>query len=232
MTTVSQIRGSSCKACRAVRLTRSTGRSPCSPCSGSLAGWRSDTLLVEPYFFTEFSLATVLAQPVVLLVAIITLMPLILFWAFAVMVRRAQDMRLAAQGMAEVAARLAEPENLAQGRILTVGQAVRREVAAMGEGIERTLARAVELETLVHTEVNQLERSYSDNEARIRSLVDGLGSEREAVVGHAERVRASIAGANETLKDQLSSASDVIRDSILGASTKLSMTINHLRRRV
>ena len=166
-----------------------------------------------------------------LLVGIITIVPLILFWAFAVMVRRAQDMKLAAQGMAEVAARLADPETLAQNRIMSVGQAVRREVAAMGEGIERTLARAVELETLVHTEVNQLERSYSDNEARIRSLVDGLGNEREAVVGHAERVRASIAGANETLKDQLSSASDIIRDSILGASTKLSMTINQFRRR-
>ena len=161
-----------------------------------------------------------------LLVGVITFVPLILFWAFAVMVRRAQDMRLAAQGMAEVAARLADPENLAQNRVMSVGQAIRREVAAMGEGIERTLARAVELETLVHSEVNQLERSYSDNEARIRSLVDGLGNEREAVVGHAERVRASITGANETLKDQLSTASDIIRDSILGASTKLSMTIN------
>ena len=58
---------------------------------------------------------------------------------------------------------------------MMVGQAVRREVAAMGEGIERTLARAVELETLVHTEVNELERAYAQNETRIRSLVDGLG---------------------------------------------------------
>ena len=190
---------------------------------GSMLGY----LLVEPGTFTDFSVAAVLDQPVTLLVAIITLTPLILFWGFAVMVRRAQDMRLAAQSMAEVAARLAEPENLAQGRILTVGQAVRREVAAMGEGIERTLARAVELEALVHTEVNQLERSYTENEARIRALVDGLGSERQAVVTHAERVRASIAGVNETLKQQLGSAGDVLRDSILGASTKLSMTITH-----
>ncbi len=94
--------------------------------------------------------------------------PVILFWAFAAMVRRAQEMRMAAQSMTEMAFRLAEPENLAQDRVMMVGQAVRREVAAMGEGIERTLARAVELETLVHTEVNQIERSYSENAARIR----------------------------------------------------------------
>ena len=143
------------------------------------------------------------------------------------MVRRAQEMRIAAQSMTEVAFRLAEPENLAQDRIMMVGQAVRREVAAMGEGIERTLARAVELETLVHTEVNQIERSYSENAARIRALVDGLGSEREAVVTHAERVRASITGAHETLRDEIGSASDIIRDSILNASTKLSMTITN-----
>ena len=89
--------------------------------------------------------------------------------AFAVMVRRAQEMRLAAQSMGELALRLAEPESLAQDRVMMVGQAVRREVAAMGEGIERTLARAVELETLVHTEVNELERAYAQNEMRIRT---------------------------------------------------------------
>ena len=95
---------------------------------------------------------------------------------------------------------------------MMIGQAVRREVAAMGEGIERTLARAVELETLVHTEVNELERAYAQNETRIRSLVDGLGQERDAVVNHSERVRASITGAHETLREEISSVSDIIRD--------------------
>ncbi|RUW74290.1 kinesin, partial [Mesorhizobium sp. M4B.F.Ca.ET.049.02.1.2] len=167
------------------------------------------------------------ARPELIGLAVAAIIPVILFWAFAAMVRRAQEMRIAAQSMTEVAFRLAEPENLAQDRVMMIGQAVRREVAAMGEGIERTLARAVELETLVHSEVNQIERSYSENEARIRSLVDGLGSEREAVVSHAERVRASIASAHETLRDEIGSASDIIRDSILNASTKLSMTINN-----
>jgi hypothetical protein len=167
------------------------------------------------------------ARPELIGLVIAAILPVVLFWAFAAMIRRAQEMRIAAQSMTEVAFRLAEPENLAQDRVMMIGQAVRREVAAMGEGIERTLARAVELETLVHSEVSQIERSYSENEARIRSLVDGLGSEREAVVSHAERVRASIHGAHETLRDEIGAASDIIRDSILNASTKLSMTINN-----
>ena len=39
---------------------------------------------------------------------------------------------------------LSEPETVATDRIMTVGQAVRREVSAMNEGIERTIARATE----------------------------------------------------------------------------------------
>jgi uncharacterized membrane protein YhaH (DUF805 family) len=173
------------------------------------------------------SLDQLVARPELVMFALGVLLPVVLIFAFAVMVRRAQEMRIAAQSMTEVAFRLAEPENLAQDRVMMVGQAVRREVSAMGEGIERTLARAVELETLVHTEVNQIERSYSENAARIRALVDGLGSEREAVVTHAERVRASITGAHETLRDEIGQASDIIRDSILNASTNLSMTITN-----
>ena len=40
-----------------------------------------------------------------------------------------------------VSSERAEPESLAQDRVMNVSQAVRREVQAMGEGIERTLAR-------------------------------------------------------------------------------------------
>ena len=64
--------------------------------------------------------------------------------------------------------RLAEPETIAADRVMTVGQAVRRAHRPTNEGIERTIARATELETLVHSEVNALERSYADNELRVR----------------------------------------------------------------
>ena len=184
-------------------------------------------VLLGPDIWKIRTVETLLARPYLIVLGVAIVVPVILFWGFAVMIRRAQDMRLAAQSMTEVAFRLAEPQGMANDRVMMVGQAVRREVAAMGEGIERTLARAVELETLVHTEVNELERAYAQNETRIRSLVDGLGHERDAVVTHSERVRASITGAHETLREEISSVSDIIRDSILSASTKLSMTITN-----
>ncbi len=41
------------------------------------------------------------------------------------------------RSLAEVALRLAEPENIASEKVASVGNAIRREVAALGEGVER-----------------------------------------------------------------------------------------------
>jgi hypothetical protein len=165
-------------------------------------------LLYAPAIWQIRSVSDLLAMPAAIGFLVAIIIPILVFFAFSIMMARAREMRSAARSMAEVALRLAEPENIAGDRILTVGQAVRREVSAMNEGIERTIARASELETLVHSEVNALERSYSDNEMRVRSLVQELGSERDAIVSHAERIRASIAGAHEQLKEELTTASE------------------------
>ncbi len=65
---------------------------------------------------------------------------------------------------------------------MSVGQAVRREVSAMNEGIERTIARATELENAGSLGSDGAGRSYADNELRVRGLVHELGSERDAIV--------------------------------------------------
>ena len=80
-------------------------------------------------------------------------LPIVAFYVLAHLIRRAQEMRAVAESMAEVAMRLAQPETTASESVMSVGQAIRREVAAMGDGIERALARAAELESLVHNEV-------------------------------------------------------------------------------
>ena len=121
------------------------------------------------------------------------IVPVVFFFVLAHMFNRAQDMRVVAESMAEVAMRLAQPETVARESIVTVGQAIRREVAAMGDGVERALARAAELEALVHNEVSALERAYNDNEVRIRDLLTELTNQRETLVNQAEQVRNAIA---------------------------------------
>jgi hypothetical protein len=95
-----------------------------------------------------------LVTPALVGLAAIVLVPVIFFYALAHAAWRAHELRLIAHSMTEVAVRLAEPETVARDSIVSVGQAIRREVAAMGDGVERALARAAELEALVHNEVS------------------------------------------------------------------------------
>ncbi|OKP64792.1 kinesin, partial [Ensifer adhaerens] len=180
----------------------------------AVAGLGVANLLYGPQIWQIRSLSDLAATPGAVGVAIGIVLPIMLFFSFAIMIARAQELRNAARSMAEVALRLAEPETAAADRVMTVGQAVRREVSAMNEGIERTIARATELETLVHSEVNALERSYSENELRVRTLVQELGLEREAIIGHSERIRSAISGAHGKLKDDLEQASEDIASRI------------------
>ena len=138
------------------------------------------------------------------------LLPIIFFFGVAHMAWRSQELRLVAQAMANVAMRLAEPETVAHDLIVSVGQAIRREVAAMGDGVERALARASELETLVQNEVAALERAYSDNEVRIRGLMKDLVNQRDTLVGQAEQVRSAINNVHIDLTQDLSHISDLV----------------------
>ena len=67
-------------------------------------------LIDGPDFWRITSLQQLLNKPELIGIAIAVVIPMMLFWGFAIMVRRAQDMRIAAQSMTEVAFRLAEPE--------------------------------------------------------------------------------------------------------------------------
>ncbi|MEP3671453.1 MAG: hypothetical protein ABJM86_00745, partial [Hyphomicrobiales bacterium] len=164
-----------------------------------------------------------------------TFVPILIFFVMASFVWRAQELRLAAHSMSEVALRLSEPEDMAADAVANVSQAVRREVAAMGDGVERVLARAGELEVLVHNEMLSIERSYSDNELRIRGLIDELSNQREAIISNADRVSTSLNTAKMDLSQDLLSVGEKITADIQGISgsvqtvgddvaAKLSMT--------
>src|SRR4029453_8715889 len=109
-----------------------------------------------------------------------------------------QEMRMVSRTMTEVALRLAEPENIAKESVVTVSQAMRREVAAKADGRESARGEVRVVEVRVHNEVASLERSYTDNELRVRRLIDELVTEREAIVQNAERVRQAIRGSHDS----------------------------------
>lgn len=80
----------------------------------------------------------------------------------------------------------------------------------MGDGVERAVARAGELEALVANEVSSLERAYSDNEVRIRALLQDIAVQRDNLVGQAEQVRNAISGVQIDLRQDIALISDAI----------------------
>lgn len=142
--------------------------------------------------------------------ACVFIAPLVLFYFLASVAWRTQELSLIAQSMAQMAMRFSEPEHFANDAMVSVGQAIRREISAMGDGVERAIARASELESLVTNEVSALERAYSDNEVRIRALLQDIALQRDSLVGQAEQVRNAISGVQIDLRQDIALISDSI----------------------
>jgi ABC-type transporter Mla subunit MlaD len=151
---------------------------------GGLFGWA----LLLPEFSRAETFGEILTRPAMITVSATVVIPIALFWFLAMLVWRAQELRLMSQAMTEVAVRLAEPDRMAEQSVASLGQAVRRQVSFMTEAVSRALGRAGELEALVHNEVGALERSYSENEHKIRGLIQELAGERHALVGTSDQV--------------------------------------------
>lgn len=142
--------------------------------------------------------------------ALAVLVPIVIFWFLALLVWRAQELRLMASAMTEVAVRLAEPDRLAEQSVASVGQTIRRQVAAMNDAISRAIGRASELEAMVHSEVAALERSYGENEIRVRGLISELATEREALANNSARVSEALKGVGAQIARDISNASSTI----------------------
>ncbi|MEC9369600.1 MAG: hypothetical protein VX871_13020, partial [Pseudomonadota bacterium] len=173
-----------------------------------------------------------LQHPLALTAFATLLLPIMLFWFLAILAWRAQDLRLMASAMTEVAVRLAEPDKLAEQSVASLGQTIRKQVAAMNDAISRALGRAGELEALVHNEVAALERSYGENEMRIRGLINELVSEREALANNSERVQEALRGVGAKVSKQITAASveasQTFSSATAGASEILTAKANKI----
>ena len=171
------------------------------------------------------STTEMLANPAIVAVIATVAIPIALFWFLAILVWRAQELRLMSSAMTEVAVRLAEPDRMAEQSVASLGQTVRRQVAAMNDAISRALGRAGELEALVHNEVAALERSYSENENRIRNLINELASEREALANNSERVSEALRGVGSQVTREITAASEKASQTLGHASVTMSRNL-------
>jgi ABC-type transporter Mla subunit MlaD len=171
------------------------------------------------------------SSPMLAAVLATVLLPIALMWFLALLAWRAQELKLMSSAMTEVAVRLAEPDRAAEQSAASLGQAVRRQVSFMNEAISRALGRAGELEALVHNEVAALEKSYGENEHKIKGLIQELVGERHALVSTTDKVADTLKSMGSevpTLIEKLSQQQIKLAKIIEGAGQNLIALENKL----
>lgn len=162
----------------------------------------------------------------ILTALILIIAPPMLFFGFAFMTMRANEMRMVARGMSEVALRLAEPENVARDAVASVGQAIRREVETMNEGMNSALSHAKELEQRVSREVTLIDEAFNGNAQRIKELVAELAMHRDTLASHSTQAHGVISTAHNNLVSELSSRSDDLKSTLIATQDALLSRLN------
>jgi hypothetical protein len=215
-------------------LNQKPSKRPFSIASIASMFWAGLTVAFGAYFWgseiaSGTSVASIIGRPELLMLVATLLGPIGLMYALATIAYRTEEMRLRSSAMTEVAVRLAEPDRMAEQSVASLGQAVRRQVSFMNDAVSRALGRAGELEALVHSEVTALERSYQENERKIRALIQELSGERDALASTSERMSGtlkSMGGEVPELIEKLSAQQIKLAKIIEGAGQNLTQLEN------
>ena len=148
----------------------------------AMVGIAYGAFTLVPEWSAGATVTSLLLHPVAFYTATAVIVPIGIFWLLALLNWHIATLALKSSTITEVAIRLAEPDRAAEQSIASLGQAVRRQVSFMNDAVSRALGRAGELEALVHNQVADLERSYEQNERRIRGLIQELTGERHALL--------------------------------------------------
>lgn len=169
---------------------------------------------------STFNIPSIISNQPLLIFAAIVFVSLIVIWSCAILVKRSHDMKYSTNLMLSAAKQLLQPESIAIDSVTSVGTAVRREVAAIGEGVERAIARAGELEYMIQNEVMNIERSYGDSETKLRRLVEEISSEREEIVVHADKLQEAINKTHTNLASELETTATRIDETVRSSTDK------------
>ncbi len=191
----------------------------------AVAGLAFAAFTLAPEWVEGASITSLLLKPVTYYTISAIAVPIAIVWLLAVLNWHVASLALRSSTMTEVAIRLAEPDRAAEQSIASLGQAVRRQVSFMNDAVSRALGRAGELEALVHNQVADLERSYEQNERRIRGLIQELTGERHALLNTSTSVTDTLKTLGTeipTLIEKLSTQQVTLAGIIKGAGQNLS----------
>jgi hypothetical protein len=182
-------------------------------------------MTIGPDWASMSGIQDLLFHPAAFTTAAVIIVPIAIVWLLALLSWHVASLALKSSAMTEVAIRLAEPDRSAEQSIASLGQAVRRQVSFMNDAVSRALGRAGELEALVHNQVADLERSYEQNERRIRGLIQELTGERHALLNTSSSVTDTLKTLGTeipTLIEKLSTQQQTLAGIIQGAGENLA----------
>ena len=134
-----------------------------------------------PTLFGQSNASAANRLPQLLTALVALFLPIGLAWTSAYLLYRAQQLRHVSEALMHTAVRLVRPQDIATESLSTVAQTIREEVNLLVSGVDQAVHRATQLEEIVHKEMASLERAFGSNEERIRTLIAGLDTQRQAL---------------------------------------------------
>ncbi len=159
----------------------------------------------------DLSLISFSSLPILISISAVLFIPCILSWGVAVFLWRARELHQISLSLAYTALHLTQPEDMAGAAIATIGQAVRREVAAMGDGIDRAINRATTLESKFRNEVGNIQGFYRNNENIFNKIIDDLKSERDLMSATGDDLEAKLPKILDSLKESSFDFSKIVQ---------------------
>jgi len=108
-------------------------------------------------------------------------LPLLLIGGVAYMIWRAQEMRLMADALAQTALRLSDPQDFTAGQVASLAQRINSEIARLQRGLDAALEQAGKLNTLVSSELNDIETGTARAETRTREMEELLARHKQGL---------------------------------------------------
>jgi hypothetical protein len=132
--------------------------------------------------------------------------PCIMAWFLAVLVRETRALRAQSRAIAHVAGVLIQPDDAAAKGLERLSQTLRRELDGFNAGVETAYAKLVQLQSANRERLTSAEQSIAQAEDRIGQAALKLSAERDKLQGFSQSLEQAVSGVAETLGLRVSDA--------------------------
>lgn len=136
----------------------------------------------------------------------VIIVPCVMAWFLAVMVRETQALRAQARAITHAAGLLIQPDDAAAKGVARLGQSLRRELDAFNVAVETGYAKLAQLQNANKDRLAGAELSVAQAQDRIEHAAQKLTNEREKLQSFSQTLEQAVSGVAETLNQRVADA--------------------------